>query len=664
MPKRGQRCLVVRSVGGAVVLALVLASLSPLSAEEFNIAIGSSVTEGEPAPGAGRLSTSTESDFYTFVAEAGELGFFEALDSDPAFRGSLRWQLTGPSGALIFSSFFTNARGRTLLGEAGLYRIRVFTDGRDASWVGTYSFRILSIPPDQTFAFALGGRVADGNPAAGAGRLEAAGAEDYYLFTASQGQLAFFAPSGVDPAFKGALRWQLIKPSGGTVFASFFSNPQGRTLLPETGAYRIRVYTDGTDPSWLGWYGFEVLALPPDQTFTYSIGTTVTDGAPQTGAGRLEVAGAEDNYLFTASAGQVVFFQSLTQDPTFKGGLRWQLADPAGGTVFSSLFNNPQGRVILGKAGQYRIRIFTDGREPGAFGTYSFSTRSDVADQQFAIQVGQLVSDSRPAPGAGRIETPGSEDTYTFAGREGQVVIFESIDQAPGFAGNLRWQLVAPSGVPVFGSLFTNPQGRSRLPEAGSYRLRVFTGGADPAWTGEYSFRLYSPVHTRGDSVFTEPNKPTVIPVALLLCNDLADDPDDVLTLVLPSASSVSGGTLALTQDQLSYSPAPGFTGADSFVYRLEGKLGGVSETVVRVLVAPGASQFASIVGWNRHTPTTADLCMLGEPGGRYLLETSQTLGTWTPATTLQADQAGVIHAQIDWSTGPDHQFVRARRLP
>lgn len=272
--------------------------------------------------------------------------------------------------------------------------------------------------PDQTIAFALGGRVADGNPAAGAGRLEAAGAEDHYLFTASQGQLAFFAPSGVVPAFKGALRWQLIKPSGGTVFASFFSNPQGRTLLPETGEYRIRVYTDGTDPSWLGWYGFEVLALPPDQTFAYSIGTPVTNGVPQTGAGHLEVAGAEDNYLFTASAGQVVFFQSLTQDPTFKGGLRWQLADPAGGTVFSCLFNNPQGRVILGKAGQYRIRIFTDGREPGAFGIYSFSTRSDVADQQFAIQVGQLVSDSRPAPGAGRIETPGSEDTYTFAHTE------------------------------------------------------------------------------------------------------------------------------------------------------------------------------------------------------------------------------------------------------
>ena len=214
----------------------------------------------------------------------------------------------------------------------------------------------------------------------------------------------------------------------------------------------------------------------------------------------------------TASAGQIVFFESTSQDAAFNRGLRWELLKPSGPAVFSSFFSNPQGRTVLPEAGQYRLRIFTDGNNPSAFGAYSFNTRGDVADQLFPIHVGDVVSDGKPAAGAGRIETAGSEDNYSFTAHAGQDVIFESLERDDTFRNSLRWELTKPSGGTVFSSFFSNPQGRTFLPEAGTYKLRVFTGADTATWIGAYSFRTYSPVQGYRDSIATLPDQQILIP--------------------------------------------------------------------------------------------------------------------------------------------------------
>src|SRR6185503_8677360 len=173
----------------------------------------------------------------------------------------------------------------------------------------------------ENFNIVVGDTVSDGLPGVGAGRFATAKDEDFYSFTATAGQLVFFEALSQDPAFARNLRWQVLKPSGPAVFASFFSNPIGRTVLPEAGVYRVRIYSDGTNPNWIGAYSFRLLAIPPDQTFPFTLGSTVSDGIPAAGAGRLEVAGAEDNYLFTATAGQLAFFESISQDPAFARNL-------------------------------------------------------------------------------------------------------------------------------------------------------------------------------------------------------------------------------------------------------------------------------------------------------------------------------------------------------
>ena len=276
------------------VLVLGIGWLAPLvaRAEVFSIAMGDTVSDGVPGLGAGRLGAAKDDDVYTFTASAGQLAFFEALSQDSAFKRSLRWGLTKPSGGFAFGSFFSNPVGRIPLGESGVYKIRVFSDGTDPTWIGPYSFRVTLIPPDQTFSIAIGNQVSDGVPFTGAGRLEVGGSEDNYNFTAASGQLAFFETLSQDGAFKNSMRWQLIKPSGTTVFSSFFANPQGRVVLQEAGQYRIRIFTDGTDSALFGPYSFRTHPIPPDQSFTYGIGSEVSDGIPGVGAGRLEVDAA------------------------------------------------------------------------------------------------------------------------------------------------------------------------------------------------------------------------------------------------------------------------------------------------------------------------------------------------------------------------------------
>lgn len=632
-----------------------------MRAETFAIALGDTITDGVPAAGAGRIASAKDDDIYTFSATAGQLAFFEPISQDDAFKRNLRWKLTKPSGLTVFGSFFSNPIGRTLLNETGTYQIRVYSDGTDPSWVGAYSFRTTPIPPDQSFSFAIGGQVSDGVPAAGAGRLEVAGTEDSYQFTANAGQLVFFDSLSQEPTLKNSLRWQLIRPSGTTIFSSFFANPQGRMLLNEAGVYRIRIFTDGVDPAMFGGYSFKVTAIPPDQTFAYTVGTTVSDGVPEAGAGRLEVAGSEDNYLFTATAGQVVFFESLSQDAAYKSNLRWQLYKPSGGTVFSSFFTNPQGRVVLAEAGQYRLRLFTDNVDPRYFGAYSFKTRADVADQQFTLKIGDVVSDGKPAAGEGNIETPGSTDTYSFNGRAGQFVIFESLTQAPSLQNQLRWQLIKPSGGNVFSSFFANKQGRTQLPEAGVYKLRIFT---DPGLTlnGAYSFRTYSPVTANPDNLQIRPNQPLTVPLAKLLFNDTGEDDQDVLSIELLSSTTSQGGSLALGAGGLTYTPKSGFLGVDHFDYRLRGALGGTNQTTVTVEILSDGGKYAGVVNWVTDNVGLFDISLMGDPGVEYVVETSVDLETWTPIGSLTPPASRFTQYSFPPSAQIPQKYLRARR--
>ena len=104
----------------------------------------------------------------------------------------------------------------------------------------------------------------------------------------------------------------------------------------------------------------------------------------------------------------------------------------------------------------------------------------------FAIRLGDTVSDGVPGPGAGNIEAGGDEDSYAFAAAAGDFAIF---DVVAGRASDFRWTLTAPDGAIVFDGRFTD-----RLVEVTQDGTHVLTvRGATAGSTGTYSFRLSAP---------------------------------------------------------------------------------------------------------------------------------------------------------------------------
>lgn len=109
----------------------------------------------------------------------------------------------------------------------------------------------------------------------------------------------------------------------------------------------------------------------------------------------------------------------------------------------------------------------------------------------FEIQIGDLVAENVPGPGAGIIAAVDETDLFTFTGVENQAVFFEELGASAAFKGWLRWDVKSPSGASVMSSYLTDShEGRRTLPETGTYTLTVRVGAKDPSYVGSYSFRV------------------------------------------------------------------------------------------------------------------------------------------------------------------------------
>src|SRR5439155_1718700 len=136
----------------------------------FSIAIGDTVTNGVPLPGAGNLEVAGANDIYTFTGTSNQLVYFDDLSAE---RCCLNWDVFDPVGNLLIRDRLDDADpGRSRLTKSGTYTIYVYPAGPDTGWIGSYSFRLRTIPPDQTFVIAIGDTVTNGVPAIGAGNLE------------------------------------------------------------------------------------------------------------------------------------------------------------------------------------------------------------------------------------------------------------------------------------------------------------------------------------------------------------------------------------------------------------------------------------------------------------------------------------------------------------
>jgi hypothetical protein len=449
--------------------------------------IGDTVSNGVPRAGAGNLETPGAVDLYTFTGQANQRVIFELITRS-ADLFALEWTLKDPSGKVIFDMGMFSQPISTLP-ASGTYTLAV--SEQYGTHTGTYSFRIFGIPASDEFTIGVGDVVSNGAPSAGAGNIEVPYVNDIYHISTGLSNRLRIEVLGRDPGLA-RIQCVLIDAAGIAVINQWLP-AAGRTLVaytptvgPSAGPYTIYIGDDGIDgpDGGTGTYSFRVTAVPLPQQFAIIIGDTISDGAPNSGAGNIETPGAIDTYTFTATAGQQIFLDALSSSVS-RGNLDWKIIDPNGTQLRTDAFFQDSGPITLSTTGTYSLSIFGT-YDNDEVGTYSFKLWNVPAPQQFAIAIGDTVSNGAPAAGAGNIETPGVVDRYTFTATAGQQVNFDALSNSVGFT-SLIWSILDSNGNLVGTTYYFSNTGPITLTAGGTYTLVVDASG-DLVPT--YSFKL------------------------------------------------------------------------------------------------------------------------------------------------------------------------------
>jgi hypothetical protein len=152
------------------------------------------------------------------------------------------------------------------------------------------------------------------------------------------------------------------------------------------------------------------------------------------------------------------------------------------------------------------------------------------------------------------------------------------------------------------------------------------------------------------------------LPLAKLLL--LATDPNgETLRVAAADLVSASGGAVALDASVIHYTPANGFTGADTFSYVIADAGGDTASGLITVTVTPSGGSYNQLAV----EPLGGDvrLSYLGIPGTNYALEVTHDLTpptTWTPVLTNPAAANGLLVFTNTPSGG--QSFYRTRYVP
>lgn len=196
--------------------------------------------------------------------------------------------------------------------------------------------------------------------------------------------------------------------------------------------------------------------------------TPITVG--QTESGQIASAAQEDDYTFTATAGQIVYLQTHV---TCTGPLAWHLLGPNGSDLAGSQVCNDLGRVALPSEGTYTIAVNKDRSTTGAYG---FTLSSVPATVVTPVSPGQTVN--------GSISTAGQWADYTFQGAAGQTFY---VQRSGSCTPQISWDLRGPDQAPILSTGACNDLGRAALTTSGTYTIRLY---GNHTATGAFSFTL------------------------------------------------------------------------------------------------------------------------------------------------------------------------------
>lgn len=219
-------------------------------------------------------------------------------------------------------------------------------------------------------------------------------------------------------------------------------------------------------------------------TFTISIGDDISNGVPSPGAGVIEAPGSQDVYTLTVDGGSQIYFQ-IIDTPSSNDLISIVLTDSFGSDLFNSCLQcGDPGTVTFDQGGTYTLTVGQEETEGAGTGAYRIKLWDVPPPSSFALTLDEPVSDGVPGPGAGRVESPGASDIYTFSADPGQVVYFQ-VRQGPQTSDLIGWHLEDEVKNKLFDTcLQCGDPGRTTLERGGQYSLVV--GNQTGPATGSY----------------------------------------------------------------------------------------------------------------------------------------------------------------------------------
>ncbi|GEP46297.1 hypothetical protein BGE01nite_55880 [Brevifollis gellanilyticus] len=181
--------------------------------------------------------------------------------------------------------------------------------------------------------------------------------------------------------------------------------------------------------------------------------------------------------------------------------------------------------------------------------------------------------------------------------------------------------------------------------QAGDYDVVVTGENFVSATSATATLTVTNSAPTFGGYQFSTPmNTAAVIPASDILDNAIDAD-GDVLIVGSAGPASTQGGSAALASGNVTYVPANGHVGADSFIAVIQdGRGGSVNGTVnVTVIGTTLPSDNGATIG--RRADGKIDLAFKGTVGAQYLIRRSLTLapGSWSTVSTVTAGDDGVV---------------------
>jgi predicted Ser/Thr protein kinase len=230
------------------------------------------------------------------------------------------------------------------------------------------------------------------------------------------------------------------------------------------------------------------------ERFEIKIGDQISDGVPAPGAGNIEVPGAHDIYTFSAEPGQRIYIQATKLEVT--DYLTIRLIDESDNEIYKDWLQlEDPGLFQLTAGGVYTIVVGET--ERATVGTYKLKIWNVAPPDTFTVDLGDSteLSETALGTGAGKIETPGAHDVYTFTVEARQIIYIE-IEKVE-VTDYLTIRLQDENEKKVYKDwLQLGDPGRIEFKAGGQYTLIV--GETNRATVGTYKLKIWkvSPADT------------------------------------------------------------------------------------------------------------------------------------------------------------------------